>query len=211
MLNLGCGPARDISIVLSQPHHADIQVDCVERDPNAIAYAKEVCREHASQVNFIQGNVLTYCPQQGYELVWAGGLFDYFNDRVFRPLLRRTCGCIAPTGEVVVGNFSVRNPNVGWMRFCCWEIHRRTEAELLALAAAIGTPPHRMSAGSEPAGVNLFLHIVGEEREAPTTACARIVHSRARWFAMEKRDDGAFVSAPNSSGIGEADFVSNFL
>jgi hypothetical protein len=40
-----------------------------------------------------------------------------------------------------------------------WHLHHRSGEKLRSLAAQAGVPSERVSIGSEPEGVNLFLHV----------------------------------------------------
>lgn len=158
VLNVASGPARDVFEFLSSGTH-DVHFECLDQDPKAIAHASNLCCGFSEQVTFVQADVLRFRPRQSYDLIWAAGLFDYFSDRVFKLALRRLLPGVAPDGQLVIGNFSVANPNIHWLRFCDWLLHHRNHDQLITLAAEAGAHPERIRIGHEPAGVNLFLHI----------------------------------------------------
>ena len=92
-------------------------------------------------------------------MVWAAGIFDYFTDRVFVTLLSRLVPAIDSGGELVLGNFAATNPGRAYMELFDWVLHHRSPDDLIGLAMECGVPRERITIGSEPEGVNLFLHI----------------------------------------------------
>jgi extracellular factor (EF) 3-hydroxypalmitic acid methyl ester biosynthesis protein len=160
VLNIASGPGTDMRELFASPAGADIRFDCVEQDPAAIAHAFRACREAADRVRFFQGNALTYAPGQSYDVVWSAGLFDYFEDGLFRRLLRRLLAALRPGGRLVIGNFSPANPSRAYMYLFDWPLQYRSGADLRRLAESCGVAPDRIHIEQEPLGINLFLHIL---------------------------------------------------
>jgi extracellular factor (EF) 3-hydroxypalmitic acid methyl ester biosynthesis protein len=160
VLNVASGPGRDVWEFFSGGP-ADVIFDCVERDPDAIAYAHGLCSAYAGRIRFNEASVLTFRAEPGYGLVWSAGLFDYFDDRIFRRVLTRLLPAVAPGGELVIGNFSVANPSAPYMHLLDWDLRYRSADDLRALARQCGVPNGRIRIGHEPLGINLFLHITG--------------------------------------------------
>lgn len=159
VLNLASGPCRDLKEYFEQHPGAAILVDCVELDPNAIAYAQKLLGPNP-RVRFFNQNVLRLNTEATYDLVWSAGLFDYFTDRIFVRVLSRLLKNLSRGGEVVIGNFSDTNPNRAFMEVAMnWHLHHRSEQQLLDLALAAGATHHDLRVQQEAEGVNLFLHI----------------------------------------------------
>ena len=68
---------------------AEITFDCVEIDSKAIELATQLNHTFCKRVRFIHKNALRLRPTRQYDLIWSAGLFDYFDDRLFRVALRR--------------------------------------------------------------------------------------------------------------------------
>ena len=84
----------------------------------------------------------------------------YFNDDVFARLLQKVYTWCAPGGEIVIGNFSLANPNRSYMeRGAEWYLHHRSDEELVTLAMRSGISQDQVYVSSESLGVNLFLHM----------------------------------------------------
>jgi cyclopropane fatty-acyl-phospholipid synthase-like methyltransferase len=95
-----------------------------------------------------------------YDLVWSAGLFDYFTDRGFAALLQRLLSfCKSGHGQLVVGNFTDPNPSAAYQAFGDWSLEHRSRELLLRLARDCDGAAEPMYVGSEPEGVNLFLHV----------------------------------------------------
>lgn len=162
VLKLGVGPGRSMFEWLEANPGRDIAFECVDVDRNAIEYARSLNRKYADRITFHHANVFKFFPEQGarFDLVWAAGLFDYFDDRTFVTLGSRFLGYVASGGELVIGNFSTRNPTRPYMElFGDWKLHHRSMESLRSLAISIGADPYRIRVGHESEGVNLFLHI----------------------------------------------------
>ncbi len=169
VLNIASGPGRDMFEYLSTNGSSEVYFDCIEQDQEAINYASLLCSAFLDRITFIRSDVLRFRPCRKYDIIWSAGLFDYFNDKVFKAVLKRLVPAVAPGGEIVIGNFSHANPSRCWMELCGWILHHRSPAELLLLAEECGIPRSNLTIGQEPQGVNLFLHITYPERTVVQT------------------------------------------
>lgn len=79
VLNLGSGPGRCLAAWLNKNPDRRVQVDCVDYDADAIAYARTLNEKHLDRVAFLEENVVRLQPQNRYDLIWSSGLFDYFT------------------------------------------------------------------------------------------------------------------------------------
>ena len=159
ILNVASGPARDVLEFFKEFPEAPVTVDCLEYDAHAVRYAGSLLNGN-DRVRFTQQNILTWKAEGEYEMVWSSGLFDYFSDAVFVRVLRKLLACVAPGGQLVIGNFSDENPNRAFMEVGMqWFLHHRSPAQLNGLARQAGAGAWRPEVRSEPAGVNLFLHL----------------------------------------------------
>jgi SAM-dependent methyltransferase len=160
VLNIGSGPARDVFEFLSERPNAPLCLHCVDLDPQAVAHGLSLCSAFADKAHFECRNALRLRPSCGYELIWSAGLFDYLPDRLFVALVRRFYPFVEPGGELVIGNFSPRNPSRAYMELLAeWYLEHRTPAQLRQLATAAGVPAAAICVDQEPEGVNLFLRL----------------------------------------------------
>ncbi len=160
VLNIASGPGRDMHEWLTANPAAPVQFDCVELDSNAIAFASDLCADHASRIRFHRANALRFRPQDLYHLCWSSGLFDYLSDGLFVRVLRTLIKHTLPGGEVVIGNFGSYNPSRPYMELLGdWKLIHRGPEHLRQLALEAGARPEDITVGREPACVNLFLHL----------------------------------------------------
>jgi len=162
VLNIASGPARDLREWYDANPESRVEVDCIELDPTAIAYATDLCAKYSDRVHFHHQNALRFVPTDKYDLIWSAGLFDYLTDRLFVRLVRSLLPFVNGGGEVVVGNFSEFNASRDYMELMGdWYLEHRSETRLMGLAERAGAAPRLTEVHWEPEGVNLFLHIQG--------------------------------------------------
>lgn len=163
LLNIACGPARDLSELYDESSNArkNLTTTCIDMDQNAIEYATKLCKKHLAKIEFHNQNILKFSTNQKYDLVWSAGLFDYFNDKVFVWMLKNMSEWVKPAGEIVVGNFNKdNNPSRDYMELLGdWHLHHRTRKELKKLAIQAGFNAKNIDVNAEQQNVNLFLHI----------------------------------------------------
>lgn len=158
VLNLGSGPGRCIREWFDAHPDSDLHFDCVDVDPTAIEYARFLNAPYSDRITFHERNVLRFRAERRYDLVWAAGLFDYFDDRAFRSVARRAMGAVHQNGSLVIGNFAVGNPSRAYMELGGWRLRHRTAPELAALIAGCEACESSIHVESESEGVNLFVH-----------------------------------------------------
>jgi extracellular factor (EF) 3-hydroxypalmitic acid methyl ester biosynthesis protein len=159
ILNIASGPCRDLLELLEQIPEEKVKIHCVEMDPKAIQYAKSLLGSHSDAIEFTQNNIFRFNTDNKYDLIWSAGLFDYFDNNTFIKLLSKFQTWCAPSGEIVIGNFSVSNPSRSYMEKAGnWYLFHRTADGLRELAMYAGIKENQMSVRKEPLGINLFLH-----------------------------------------------------
>jgi SAM-dependent methyltransferase len=160
VLICGSGPGRDVFEFFSRWPETRVTFDCIDIDSKAISFATDLNSEWANRVSFKKCNVLRFSPDaNSYDLIWAAGLFDYFDDRLFKRVMIDLYSGLAERGELVIGNFSTENPSRAYMEFGEWFLHHRSPGHLEVLACSTGLPPTRVCVRHEPQRVNLFLHV----------------------------------------------------
>lgn len=171
IMSLACGPAREMFDALEQlDRHRWPQVTLLDIDAEALALVRRRLGDDAGGGRFrlLQANLVRLAlgreridvPPQ--DLVYSIGLIDYFNDEFVVKLLGWIHERLAPSGQVILGNFHPRNPTKAFMDYVLeWRLIHRTEEAMQRLFAA---SPFRgcKEIVFEQAGVNLFA--IGEKR-----------------------------------------------
>jgi len=159
MLNVGSGPGRDLCELFEAAELPNISIDCVDVDKNALHYSLKLNKKNLSNLNFIHKNILRFKPDKQYDIIWFAGVFDYLSDKVFLYLLNRFKSWVKENGNIIIGNFSQKNPTRPYMEFGHWFIFHRSERKLLELAKKANFASEQIKVEKEPEGINLFLWI----------------------------------------------------
>jgi extracellular factor (EF) 3-hydroxypalmitic acid methyl ester biosynthesis protein len=78
-----------------------------------------------------------------FDLILAGGLFDYLPDRLAVRTIAESWRLLAPGGRMVFTNIAVGNPFRVWIEYMGdWTLIERTESDIerLCLAADVAAP-----------------------------------------------------------------------
>ena len=152
ILNLACGPCRDISRILqSISYHDRLNFLCVDMDARAISYAKSLL---PSKGNIIlkEANVFFLTPPKQYDVVWASGLFDYLTDRQAIFILKKMWLWTSRNGQLIFANFLPSNDSKLLMEWCLgWFLIHRQPHEISQLAIQAGIPENAIFFTSDEA------------------------------------------------------------
>lgn len=160
VLNIGSGPCRDIKEFLDERPDININIDCIDMDESAIAYAKEVCHQHTDKIRFIKKNALRLRSDIQYDVVWSAGMFDYFANKLFKALMKRYFSFLKPGGVLVLGNINTTNPHRKAMEvFGQWYLHHRSDQDLFKLVKDADIEYKSLEIECEPTTVNIFAHL----------------------------------------------------
>jgi hypothetical protein len=161
VLVLGSGPASDVYEFLSSSSIGKgISFDLIDFDQAAIDFSIRRNKKFNGQISYNRINALRFNSFKLYDLIWSAGLFDYFKDKHFTFLLRKYFNCLCDDGEMVISNFSTKNPTKRLMEVLSdWYLYLRTESDLFRIASDANIDKEMVSVEKEPLGINLFLKI----------------------------------------------------
>ena len=160
VLILGSGPASDVHEFLSVETSENISFDLIDFDQAAIDFSMKKNEMFNGQISYHKINALRFTSFKLYDLIWSAGLFDYFKDKHFSFLIRKYFNCLAEEGEMIISNFSTRNPTKKLMEnLSDWHLNLRTESDLYRIASDAIIDKEQVSIDRESLGVNLFLKI----------------------------------------------------
>ncbi|EFK97691.1 regulatory protein [sediment metagenome] len=161
VLILGSGPASDVYEFLNNYSGSNnISFDLIDYDQAAIDFSMKKNQKFNGHVSYNRINALRYNSFKLYDLIWSAGMFDYFKDKHFTFLIRKYINCLAEDGEMVISNFSTRNPTKRLMEVLSdWYLNLRTESDLFRIALDACVDKELVSIDKEPLGVNLFLKV----------------------------------------------------
>jgi len=161
VLILGSGPASDVYEFLTDFSGGNnINIDLIDFDQSAIDFSMQKNKKFNGQITYNKINALRFNSYKQYDLIWSAGLFDYFKDKHFTFLIRKYNNCITEDGEMVISNFSTKNPTRMLMEVLSdWYLNLRTESDLFRIASDANINKELVSVEKEPLGINLFLKI----------------------------------------------------
>ena len=159
--SIGCGGCRDLSLIqeyLPASHGTFVLVDA---DADALAFARARLDRIAGRCTFVQGRVpraiAKLPPGSRFDLVVAGGLFDYLSDRWAVATLAAVRERLAPGGRVFLSNIAESNPFRPWIEYLAdWWLIERAESDLLRLLEEAGFDPRRARVSRDSTGLALM-------------------------------------------------------
>jgi SAM-dependent methyltransferase len=144
VLSLGCGSCPDVRSVTDDV--ADVTFVLCDSDRDALAYSRACLQPIDRRCHFVQGVVPRLLrrvrPFAPFDLILAGGLFDYLSDRfIVRTLNESWHELLAPGGKILFTNIAHRNPYRVWMEYIAsWPLIERSEEDLTILCASAAIP-----------------------------------------------------------------------
>lgn len=164
ILNLACGPAREIAELANDERYAGrFKAVNIDADERALGYAKGLLNGPSSGgISFVLDNAFEIARRKSnaerygrQDIVICSGLFDYLNDKWAVRLLGALHGLLKEGGLMVIGNFGLENPSrVPMEWFMDWYLIHRSEAEMKELFDRAGIKDVQVI--KEPLGINLF-------------------------------------------------------
>ncbi len=173
ILNLGCGPAREIqNFMAGHDLSGRAQFTLLDFNDETLAHTSRVLGEIKSQyhratpIQMIKKSVHQVLkdaskPGSGpkYDLIYCAGLFDYLSDLVCKRLMNYFYDLLAPGGLLVSTNVSTANPSRNWMEYVLdWHLIYRTTAQFASVAPD-NAPLDTVSVQAIGAGVNIALEV----------------------------------------------------
>jgi extracellular factor (EF) 3-hydroxypalmitic acid methyl ester biosynthesis protein len=170
ILSVACGGCLDWvpALPFLQTFAGEIVLNDFE--PAALALAESRLRPATRQVRLEPGNVLRASKRlscyPAFNLVIAGGLFDYLSDKSITFLLRSVHeDLLAPGGILLFTNLAEGNPWRTLMGYGSnWSLNERTERRIRELCLDAGIPASALFVRREAAGLAVLTTVVKAER-----------------------------------------------
>ena len=173
ILNVGCGPAREVQDFLQQTHLSNqAAFTLVDFNEETLAHAvqklvevKRQCSRH-TQIRTQQISVYELLKRtqrrsdgaEKFDLIYCAGLFDYLAPDTCRALIDLWYDSLSPGGLLLIANMNDTKPFRNFIEFILdWQLIYRDSREILSLVPERCRDTTRVIA--EPTSVNLFLHI----------------------------------------------------
>jgi extracellular factor (EF) 3-hydroxypalmitic acid methyl ester biosynthesis protein len=173
ILNVGCGPAREVQDFLRATHLSNqSEFTLVDFNEETLAHAGqklvEVKRQFARHTEIRAQQLSVYellkrtqrrsDASEKFDLIYCAGLFDYLVPHTCRALMDLWYDSLPPGGLMMIANMNDTKPFRHFIEFILdWQLIYRDSRQILSLV------PERCRATTsviaEPTSVNLFLHI----------------------------------------------------
>jgi len=151
LLSIACGGSRDLASLVHRAEDFRGTIVLNDADGSALDVSLARLAPFGDRCIRVQGsalNVVSQASQFGpYDLVVAGGLFDYLNDALAIRLLREVYRkCVADGGTLLFTNIATDNPYRPWMSYMgSWMLLERNEAALVRLCERATIPADSIS------------------------------------------------------------------
>lgn len=164
ILTLACGGVPDFELIA--PHLAGFagEVWLNDSDLDALDHAATVLRSIESQCHFVRGNAVLMARSfpGDFDLVLAGGLFDYLEDRhavhLIRTIYHRQ---LRAGGKFFFTNIARGNPFRCLIEYMGdWSLIERSEQDIRQLCRQAGVPPEATAIRMDESGLALLVDVI---------------------------------------------------
>jgi extracellular factor (EF) 3-hydroxypalmitic acid methyl ester biosynthesis protein len=160
--SIGCGGCRDLRLIAADIFDSNAALTLVDADEAALAFASDALRLVNDKCTFVHGRVPRVLPRLRttgpFDLVVAGGLFDYLPDRWAIETLKQSRQLLTRGGRVLFSNMARGNPYRAWIEYLAeWFLIERTEDDLRHLLLQAGFEAGTVSVTQDGTGL---AHIV---------------------------------------------------
>ena len=142
ILVLAAGSAPDVRDAAAFIGSRDCRLVLCDTDPDAVARSEQALASLGGRLVTLEGDVV-WCSDSidengPYDLVVAGGLFDYLDDKWATKTLALVLNeWLAPGGKLYFTNIAAGNPFRLWMTCVAdWNVIERTEQDLAKLVSS---------------------------------------------------------------------------
>jgi extracellular factor (EF) 3-hydroxypalmitic acid methyl ester biosynthesis protein len=150
ILVLAAGASPDVRHVANVVGSREFRIVLNDTDPGAIEFSTKALSNLGERLITLEGDVV-WCAQSieehgPYDLIVAGGLFDYLDDKWSKRTLSLALNeWLAPGGKLFFTNIATGNPYRLWMTCVAdWFVIERTEQDLTALITSVGAKDARV-------------------------------------------------------------------
>ena len=163
VLVLASGGAADVRMIQDELVELGTQVVLMDQDAEALAIALERVPRLAPNVTTVCRNVIrglvSVRAHGPFDLVVAGGLFDYLPDEIIcRVLQQARARLLAPSGQMLFTNISIENPFRLWLECLAdWCLIHRSADDVMRLCLAAGYGAGDVQVSLDPTGLALIV------------------------------------------------------
>jgi extracellular factor (EF) 3-hydroxypalmitic acid methyl ester biosynthesis protein len=168
ILSLASGSCADLQLLRRVLPHVVGELYLNDADADALGFSREALGEVAAACRFLPGNALRVVKrlqkEEGFDLVIAGGLFDYLPENQSVYLMRNVYdGLLSPGGRLFFTNIAAGNPYRPLIEyFGDWFLIERSEADILRYCALAGIPAENVRITRDVTKLALLVDVLKE-------------------------------------------------
>lgn len=165
ILSIACGGSRDLATLTDRAAGFTGALVLNDADPSALEVSRFRLAAFGDRCTCLPGNALELRgrvePRGPFDLVMAGGLFDYLPEAIAIRLLRTAYReYLAPRGTLYFTNIATGNPYRLWMGVIGrWALLERTEEDLRRLCGRAGIPDRDVDLTRDTSGLAWLVQI----------------------------------------------------
>jgi extracellular factor (EF) 3-hydroxypalmitic acid methyl ester biosynthesis protein len=136
ILSIGCGTSEDLYRSIPVIQSSFCSITLVDIDGMALRHSADRLRPIRDKLSLIKGNIYKVIRNldEHFDLVVAGGVFDYLNDKTIVILLEELLQRLYLKGRLFFTNISDGNPFRICMEYLAnWNLFGRSESDIVAL------------------------------------------------------------------------------
>jgi extracellular factor (EF) 3-hydroxypalmitic acid methyl ester biosynthesis protein len=164
VLLVGCGGCRDLRALEPPSLLKAARFTLNDSDPDAIEFARAQLPAEGFRCQYEVGNALRVVPRLSrksrYDLIIAGGIFDYLPDSAATRLLHHGYRALAPGGVLFFTNIARGNPYRPWIEYLVdWLLIERSADDLGRLLDAAGIPSNLVTFTRDLTGLTFLIRV----------------------------------------------------
>ncbi len=171
LLNVACGPCREMRELLSDPllaSRANVCFTGLDNDEDSLKFSKSILDKLPPNivVRFLKENVLSLFRDSKYydiigkqDVVYILGLTEYLPDRIFKKLIYFLSQLLDDKGMLVITykDKDIPFPSVPPDWLCDWAFIKRSKDDLVKAAEGLGLDKYSLRIEREGSGTIFFL------------------------------------------------------
>jgi len=159
--SIGSGGCRDLRLIQNFVPRGRGRFVLVDADNEALRFAQQHLGTLADRCHLVTGRIPRVLPtlaaQGPFDLIVAGGLFDYLPDRWAGATLRECRRLLAPTGRLLLSNIAAGNPFRPWLEYLAdWTLIERHPSDLARLLTSAGYDVEGATISHDTSGLALI-------------------------------------------------------
>lgn len=171
LLNIACGPCREIRELLSDPlllSKANLCFTGLDNDEGALTFSKSALAKLPPNITlrFLHENVLGLSRDNKYydmigkqDVIYVLGLTEYLPERIFKKLTYFLSQLLDDKGMLVITykDKDIRFPSLPPDWLCDWAFIKRSKDDLIKAAEGLGLDKYSLKIEKEGTGTIFFL------------------------------------------------------